>query len=171
MTVAVETGQWQLDRGASTVALKHKAMWGLVAAKGAFGIVSGGGEVAADGTVTGTLVLDAASIDTKNAKRDTHLRSADFFDVEKYPEITFAVRAAELGADGAVKVSGQLTVHGISRPQNFNARLSQADADAVTLDATFTVDRNEFGITMNQLGMMGGLTTITTTLRFTRTVA
>ncbi|TQJ37097.1 YceI family protein [Streptomyces sp. SLBN-115] len=171
MTVGVETGQWQLDTSASTVALKHKAMWGLVAAKGTFAIVSGGGEVAADGTVTGTLVLDAASIDTKNAKRDTHLRSADFFDVEKHPEITFAVRAAELGADGAVKVSGQLTVHGVSRPQNFTARLSQADADAVTLDATFTVDRNEFGITMNQLGMMGGLTTITTTLRFTRTVA
>ncbi|MFE6822874.1 YceI family protein [Streptomyces sp. NPDC057690] len=171
MTVAVETGLWQLDTGASTVALKHKAMWGLATAKGVFAIVGGGGEVAADGTVTGTLVLDAASIDTKNAKRDAHLRSADFFDVEKYPEITFAVRGAELGADGAVKVSGQLTVHGISRPQNFTARLSQADADAVTLDATFTVDRNEFGITLNQLGMMGGLTTITTTLRFTRTVA
>ncbi|WP_405627033.1 YceI family protein [Streptomyces sp. NBC_00016] len=171
MTVAVEAGLWQLDTGASTVALKHKAMWGLAAAKGVFAIVSGGGEVAADGAVTGTLVLDAASIDTKNAKRDAHLRSADFFDVEKYPEITFAVRAAELGADGAVKVSGRLTVHGISRPQNFTARLSQADADAVTLDATFTVDRNEFGITLNQLGMMGGLTTITTTLRFTRTVA
>ncbi|MEU9312846.1 YceI family protein [Streptomyces sp. NPDC048256] len=171
MTVAVETGLWQLDTGASTVALKHKTLWGMVAAKGVFAIVSGGGEVAADGTVTGTLVLDAASIDTKNAKRDAHLRSADFFDVEKYPEITFAVRAAELGADGAVKVSGQLTVHGISRPRNFTARLSQADADAVTLDATFTVDRNEFGITLNQLGMMGGLTTITTTLRFTRTVA
>ncbi|MFF3204265.1 YceI family protein [Streptomyces sp. NPDC002962] len=171
MTVAVETGLWQLDTGASSVALRHKSMWGLVAAKGVFAIVSGGGEVAADGTVTGTLVLDAASIDTKNAKRDTHLRSADFFDVEKYPEITYAVRAAELGADGAVKVSGRLTVRGISRPHDFTARLSRADGDAVTLDATFTVDRNEFGITLNQLGMMGGLTTITTTLRFTRAVA
>lgn len=49
--------------------------------------------------------------------------------------------------------------------------MTQADADAVTLDATFTVDRQEFGITTNQLGMMGGLTTITTTLRFTRAVA
>ncbi|MFD9391194.1 YceI family protein [Streptomyces sp. NPDC060000] len=168
MTVAVETGLWQLDTGASTVALKHKAMWGLVPVKGVFATVGGGGEVAADGTVTGTLTLDAASIDTKNAKRDKHLRSADFFDTDKYPEITFAVRGAELGADGAVKVSGQLTVLGISRPQTFTARLSQADGDAVTLDATFTVDRGEFGMTMNQLGMMGGLTTITTTLRFTR---
>ncbi|MDQ0583991.1 YceI family protein [Streptomyces rishiriensis] len=171
MTVAVETGLWQLDASASTVALKHKSVWGLVTVKGVFATVNGGGEVAADGTVSGTLVLDAASVDTKNAKRDTHLRSADFFDVETYPEITFAVRAAELGADRSVKVSGQLTVRGVSRPQDFTARLSQVDADAVTLDATFTVDRNEFGITLNQLGMMGGLTTITTTLRFTRTAA
>ncbi|MFH9552627.1 YceI family protein [Streptomyces sp. NPDC051445] len=171
MTVAVETGLWQLDAGASTVALKHKSMWGLVPVKGVFATVGGGGEVTADGTVTGTLTLDAASIDTKNAKRDAHLRSADFFDVDKYPEITFALRASELGADGTARMSGQLTVHGISRPQAVTARVTQADADAVTLDATFTVDRQEFGITTNQLGMMGGLTTITTTLRFTRVVA
>ncbi|WP_328479220.1 YceI family protein [Streptomyces sp. NBC_00377] len=171
MTVAVETGLWQLDAGASTVALKHKSMWGLVPVKGVFATVGGGGEVSADGTVTGTLTLDAASIDTKNAKRDAHLRSADFFDVDKYPEITFALRASELGADGTARMSGQLTVHGISRPQAVTARVTQADADAVTLDATFTVDRQEFGITTNQLGMMGGLTTITTTLRFTRAVA
>ncbi|MEW2047627.1 YceI family protein [Streptomyces sp. NPDC005476] len=171
MTVAVETGLWQLDAGASTVALKHKSMWGLVPVKGVFATVGGGGEVTADGTVTGTLTLDAASIDTKNAKRDTHLRSADFFDVDKYPEITFALRASELGADGTARMSGQLTVRGISRPQAVTARVTQADADAVTLDATFTVDRQEFGITTNQLGMMGGLTTITTTLRFTRAVA
>ncbi|WP_406006279.1 YceI family protein [Streptomyces sp. NBC_00637] len=170
MTVAVETGLWQLDTGASTVALRHKAMWVLVA-EGVFATVRGGGEVAADGTVTGTLVLDTASLDTRNGMRDKHLRGADFLDVEKYPEITFAVRAADLGADGDVKVSGELTVRGISRPQTFTARLSQADADAVTLDATFTVDRNEFGITLNRLGMMGGPTTITTTLRFTRTAA
>lgn len=100
MTVAVETGLWQLDAGASTVALKHKSMWGLVPVKGVFATVGGGGEVSADGTVTGTLTLDAASIDTKNAKRDAHLRSADFFDVDKYPEITFALRASNSAPTG-----------------------------------------------------------------------
>ncbi|MFE1927993.1 YceI family protein [Streptomyces asoensis] len=171
MTVAVETGLWQLDAAASTVAVKHKSVWGLVTVKGVFATVGGGGEVAADGTVTGTLTLDAASIDTKNAKRDDHLRSADFFDTDKHPEITFAVQSAELGSDGTAKVSGQLTVLGVGRPQSFTARVSRADGDAVTLDATFTVDRTEFGMTTNQLGMMGGLTTITAALRFTRAVA
>ncbi|MER5428934.1 YceI family protein [Streptomyces sp. NPDC002588] len=168
MTVAVETGLWQLDAGASTVALKHKTMWGLVTVKGTFAAVRGNGEVAADGSATGTLTLDAASLDTKNAKRDEHLRGADFFDAANHPEITYAVRSAEL-RDGAVQVSGQLTVRGISRPHSFTARLTGADADALTLDAEFTVDRGEFGLDWNQLGMIRGLTTIATALRFTRT--
>ncbi|MEU4872216.1 YceI family protein [Streptomyces sp. NPDC021608] len=169
MTVAVQTGQWQLDAGASTVALKQKTMWSLVTVKGDFTAVTGGGEVAADGSVTGALTLAVASLDTKNAKRDAHLRGPDFFDADNHPEITFVVRSAEVGADATVKVSGQLTVRGISRPQSFIARLTRADADAVTLEAEFTVDRSEFGLGWNQLGMLRGLTAVTAALRFTRT--
>ncbi|MEU1185337.1 YceI family protein [Streptomyces sp. NPDC005820] len=168
MTVAVETGLWQLDTRASAVALKHKTMWGLVTVKGAFGAVRGGGEVAADGSATGTLSLDVASLDTKNAKRDEHLRGTDFFDAANHPEITYAVRSAELRGADTVQVSGQLTVRGISRPHSFTAKLTGASADAVTLDAEFTVDRAEFGLGWNQMGMIKGLTTVTATLRFTR---
>ncbi|MFG2946029.1 YceI family protein [Streptomyces adustus] len=170
MTVAVETGLWQLDPSASAVELRHRTMWGLVTVKGVFGAVAGQGEVAADGTATGTLTLDVASLDTKNAKRDTHLRSADLFDADNHPEITFVARHVERGGDGdgAVEVSGQLTVRGISRPLSFPARVTAADAEALTLAAEFTVDRAEFGMGWNQLGMIRGLTTVTTTLRFTR---
>ncbi|CAM5338124.1 YceI family protein [Streptomyces aurantiogriseus] len=171
MTVAVETGLWQLDAHASTVALKHKTMWGLVTVKGTFAAVSGQGEVRPDGSAVGTLTLDVASVDTGNAKRDTHLRGADFFDVDHHPEITFAARSAELRDGDAVHVVGQLTARGISRPLSFTARLVGADADALTLDAEFSVDRAQFGMDWNQLGMMRGLTTITTTLRFTRSVS
>ncbi|MCQ9185398.1 YceI family protein [Streptomyces sp. IBSBF 2953] len=171
MTVAVQTGLWNLDAGASTVALKHKTMWNLVTVKGAFTAVSGGGEVGPDGSVTGVLTLDVASLDTKNAKRDAHLRGADFFDADNHPEITFVVRTAELGADATAKISGQLTVRGISRPQSFIARIAGADADAITLEAEFTVDRGEFGLGWNQMGMIRGLTAVTATLRFTRTAA
>ncbi|WP_037671981.1 YceI family protein [Streptomyces griseus] len=171
MTVAVETGLWQLDATASTVALQHKTMWGLVTVKGAFAGVAGQGEVGPDGSAVGTLTLDAAFLDTKNAKRDTHLRSKDFFDTDNHPEITFVVRGAELRQDSTVQVVGQLTVRGISRPQTLVARLTQADADALTLDAEFTVDRSEFGLGWNQLGMIKGLTAVTTKLRFTRTPA
>ncbi|MEU1274827.1 YceI family protein [Streptomyces sp. NPDC005799] len=168
MTVAVETGLWQLDAAASTVALRHKTMWNLVTVKGTFTGVGGQGEVKADGSATGTITLDAASLDTKNKKRDEHLRSADFFDVDNHPEITFAVRSAELRSGDTVEVTGQLTVRGISRPQTVTARLVGKDADALTLDAEFTVDRAEFGLGWNQMGMIRGLTTVTTTLRFVR---
>ncbi|MEV5873264.1 YceI family protein [Streptomyces sp. NPDC052101] len=169
MTVAVQTGTWQLDPAASTVGLRHRTMWGLVTVKGTFTTVSGTGEVRPDGSAAGTVTLDAASLDTKSAKRDTHLRSADFFDAANHPEITFAVRAADrLDGDG-VRVTGQLTVRGISRPVTLTARLTDASAEALTLDAEFTVDREQFGMGWNQLGMMRGLTTVTAGLRFTLT--
>jgi len=171
MTVAVETGTWQLDAAASTVGIKHKTMWNLVTVKGTFGAVSGQGEVRGDGSAVGTLTLDVASLDTKNAKRDTHLKGADFFDADNHPEITFAVRSAELRDGEQAHVIGQLTVRGISRPQSFTARLVGADADALTLDAEFSVDREQFGMGWNQMGMIRGLTTVSATLRFTRTAS
>ncbi|MFF4017306.1 YceI family protein [Streptomyces sp. NPDC001843] len=171
MTVAVETGLWQLDPTASTVAVRHKTFWGLVTVKGALAATGGRGEVRPDGSATGTVTLDAASVDTGHAKRDTHLRSADFFDADNHPEITFAVRGADRLDGDTVRVTGQLTVRGISRPVSFTARLTAADAEALTVEAEFTVDRDKFGMGWNQLGMMRGLTTVTAALRFTRAEA
>ncbi|MFF9152930.1 YceI family protein [Streptomyces sp. NPDC014846] len=168
MSVTVETGPWQLDPIASTVALRHRTMWGLVTVKGAFTAISGRGEVRPDGSADGTVTLGAASLDTGNTKRDTHLRSADFFDAGNHPDITFAVRSADrLDADG-VRVTGSLTVRGVTEPQTLTARLLPADADALTLETEFDVDRAQFGMGWNQLGMMRGLTTVTASLRFTR---
>ena len=171
MTVAVETGVWQLDTVRSTVAIKHKTMWGMVTVKGTFGGLTGEGEVQPDGTARGTVTLDAASLDTKSAKRDEHLRGGDFFDVEQHPSLVFAVRNAVVRPDDTVEISGQLTVRGISRPQSATARVTESSADIITLTTEFTVDREQFGLGWNQLGMMRGLTTVTATLGFTRTSA
>src|SRR5437867_6991780 len=79
---------------------------------------------------TGTLTLDearpersqvevrveAGSIDTHEPKRDAHLRSADFFDTEKYPEITFRSTRLEQGGEDHYRLSGDLTIHGVTRP-------------------------------------------------------
>ncbi|WP_328770198.1 YceI family protein [Streptomyces sp. NBC_00286] len=171
MSVAVETGLWQLDPARSTVAVRQKTMWGMVTVNGTFAGVTGDGEVRPDGSASGTVTIDAASLDTKHTKRDKHLRSADFFDVDRHPAITFAVRSCAPRTDDTAEVSGQLTVRGISRPVSFTARVTDSSADAVTLAAELTVDRAEFGMTWNQLGMMRGLTTVTTTLRFARATA
>ncbi|MFD4574411.1 YceI family protein [Streptomyces sp. NPDC058417] len=168
MTVAVDTGLWQLDATASTVALRHRTMWGLVTVKGTFAAVTGRGEVRPDGSAVGTLTLQAASLDTKNAKRDAHLKGADFFDTDRHPEIVFVAQSAELRDGDAVHVTGRLTVRGVSRPLTFVARLVGAEGDTLTLEGEFTVDRAEFGLGWNQLGMIRGLTTVSTTLRFRR---
>ncbi|MEU8867765.1 YceI family protein [Streptomyces umbrinus] len=171
MTVAVETGLWQLDPARTTVAIKHKTMWGLVGVKGVFAGVTGEGEVQPDGTARGTITLDAASLDTKNRKRDEHLRGGDFFDADRHPSLVFAVRNATVRQDDTVEISGQLTARGISRPQTVTARVTGATASAVTLTAEFAVDREQFGMGWNQMGMIRGLTTVTATLAFTRTSA
>ncbi|KOX02873.1 YceI family protein [Streptomyces sp. NRRL B-3648] len=171
MTVAVETGRWQLDPTATTVGLRHRTMWGLVTVKGTFAGVGGSGEVRPDGSVTGTVTLDAASLDTGSAKRDAHLRSADFFDTGRHPEITFAVRGADRLDGDQVRVTGELTVRGVGRPLSLTARLAGASAGALTLEAEFAVDRDRFGMGWNQLGMMRGPATVTAALRFTRAAA
>ncbi|MFC9925855.1 YceI family protein [Streptomyces sp. NPDC127190] len=169
MTVAVETGTWQLDPTASTVGLRHKTYWGLATVQGTFATVAGSGVVQPDGSATGTLTLDVASLDTKSAKRDEHLRSADFFDAGRHPEITLAVDSAERQDGDRVRFSGRLTVRGVAKPVSFTARLSDASAGALTLETEFTVDRERFGVGKNPLGMMSGPTTVTAALRFTRT--
>ncbi len=82
-------GEWALDPIKSSIGLKSRSMWGLTPVNGVFRRVSGNGTVCADGAVSGTVTVAAASIETKNARRDTHLRSADFFDSGNNPDITF----------------------------------------------------------------------------------
>ncbi|MBV7248470.1 YceI family protein [Streptomyces sp. MW-W600-10] len=171
MTATVETGLWQLDAPRSVVAVSHVTMWGMVTVKGVFTGVTGEGESRPDGTVSGAVTLEAASLDTKHKKRDEHLRSADFFDVEHYPTLVFAVRDAAFRPNDVVEVEGRLTVRGVSRPQAATVKVAESNADAVTLTTEFMVDREQFGMGWNRLGMMRGLTTVTSTLRFTRTSA
>jgi polyisoprenoid-binding protein YceI len=160
-------GHWTLDPAASTVRLDSKSMWGLVKVKGTFGQVSGEGTVTADGTATGVITVVAASVDTGNGKRDTHLRSADFFDTANHPGITFRATGVSL-ADGGLTVSGTLTVRDRTQPVTVTAAVSAHGADQVVLDAAVPVNRADFGLTWSQLGMASLHNTITVHAVFTR---
>ncbi|MBR7838084.1 YceI family protein [Actinospica durhamensis] len=163
-------GSWTLDAASSRVGLHHKTIWGLVTVKGVFGAVQGAGEIGADGSATGRVLVDAASIDTKHGKRDKHLRSKDFFEVETHPQIVFEAATVRPTSDGAV-VEGELTVRGISRKIDFPVRVETEGADAVVLTGKVEIDRADFGMTWNQLGMLKGPATIDLALRFTPTAA
>lgn len=164
---AALTGTWALDASKSTVGLRSKSMWGVVSVKGVFRQVSGQGTVSPAGDVSGTMTVSAASIDTKNKKRDTHLRSADFFDSDTYPDITVTVNQARPSGQG-VAVSGSLTVRDRTRPVTFDAQVSVISDGEVSLDAEIQVDRSDFGLTWNQMGMASMHNTIIVHAVFTR---
>jgi polyisoprenoid-binding protein YceI len=159
-------GSWTLDAARSQIGLKSKSMWGMMPVNGVFREVTGSGTVSAAGDVTGTITVAARSIDTKNKKRDEHLRSADFFDVARTPDITFAAEQITPSAEG-VTVSGTLTVRDRTHPVSFAARVSGDEAQVV-LDGETEVNRADFGLTWNQLGMTSMNNTITVHAVFTR---
>ncbi|HTJ66029.1 MAG TPA: YceI family protein [Actinospica sp.] len=164
---AQPSGSFTLDPARSSVRFTHKTMWGLVTVKGVFGAIRGGGAVSADGSGSGTLVVESASLDTKNAKRDTHLRSKDFFDAEVYPEITFTAARINPGAHGTATVEGELTVRDTSRKLSFPVSVATGDGGAVSLTGEVQIDRAEYGMGWNQMGMLKGAATIVLDLAFT----
>src|SRR5215469_7355366 len=157
-------GDWVLDPGKSSIRLKTKIM-GLVPVNGVFREVSGNGTVSPDGEASGTLTVAAASIDTKNTRRDTHLRSADFFDSVNHPDIAFTAASIRPSSRGAA-VTGTLTVRGRTRPVSFDAAASVHGE--VWLDAEVHVNRADFGLTWNLMGMTSMNNTLTIHAVFTR---
>ena len=160
------TGEWVLNPRNSSVRLKSKSM-GLIPVHGVFREVSGGGTVSPDGTATGTFLVAAASIDTQNTKRDTHLRSADFFDSDNHPDISFTADDIRPSGQG-VAVTGELTIRGRTQPLSFDATASVPGDGEVWLDAEVRVHRADFGITWNVLGMVSQISTLTIHAVFTR---
>jgi polyisoprenoid-binding protein YceI len=160
-------GEWLLDPRSSSVKLKNKSMWGLVPVHGEFREVSGFGAVSAAGEVSGTIKVASASIDTGNPKRDTHLRSGDFFDSSSSPDITFTADGVRPSRDG-VTVTGFLTVRDRTRPLTFEAAATVQDSDEVRLDAEVSVSQHDFGLTWNLLGTVGKTNTLIIHAVFTR---
>jgi polyisoprenoid-binding protein YceI len=151
-------GNWTLDPARSTATLKSRSMWGLVPVKGTFRKLEGAGTVSPTGEVTGRI---------KNAKRDTHLRSPDFFHAEKYPAITFTLDKLTPAADN-LTAEGTLTVREASRPITFPATATLAADGEIVLDAAVQVDRSHHGLTWNQLGMASMHNTVTIHAAFTK---
>jgi len=164
---AALTGSWTLDASRSAIGLRSKSMWGLAPVKGTFREVTGNGTVASDGQVSGTVTVAAASVDTKIAKRDTHLRSAGFFDSDNHPHITFRVEAIRPSRQG-VTVTGALTVRDRTRPVTFDATVSASDPGEIRLDAEIQVNRADYGLTWSPMRMASMRNTITVHAVFTR---
>ena len=105
--------------------------------------------------------IDAASIDTGEEKRDAHLRSADFFDTEKHPKLTFVSKRVDAGKD-SLKLVGDLTMHGVTHEVALDVEEAGRGKDPwgqerVGFNAKTTVDRTQWGLKWNQALEAGGV--------------
>jgi len=160
-------GEWVLDPRNSSIRLNNKSMWGLVPVNGEFREVSGHGTLFPDGEVSGTIRVAAASIDTRNVRRDRHLRSADFFDSANNPDIVFHADGIRVSGQG-VAVTGVLTVRDRTRPLTFEAAATVQGNGENCLDAEVHVNQVDFGLTWNLLGTVSKANTLTIRAVFTR---
>jgi polyisoprenoid-binding protein YceI len=106
--------------------------------------------------------IDSASVDTRDAQRDGHLRSADFFDVEKFPTITYASRKVERTGERRYKVTGDLTIRGVSHEVQLDVEELGRGKDPwgnarLAFAAKAAVDRGDFGLKWNQALEAGGV--------------
>jgi polyisoprenoid-binding protein YceI len=107
------------------------------------------------------VAVDAASIDTQEPKRDDHLRSPDFFDVASFPQLTFKSTAIEQRAPGDYAVTGDLTIHGITRSVKLSVEGGETVKDPwggirTGFSAKTTISRKDFGLTWNVALETGG---------------
>lgn len=106
--------------------------------------------------------INAKSIDTRQDDRDQHLRSADFFDVENYPTITFKSTSVEKTGDDEYKIAGDLTIRGTTRPVTLDATFEGRGKDPwggerIGLSARGKINRKDFGLTWNAALETGGV--------------
>lgn len=161
-------GPWVLVPDRTTVAFQSSSMWGLVKVTGRFTRVQGEGKVDPSGAVRGRVDIDVASVDTGKAKRDTHLKSTDFFDVGANNHITFLATDIAVKDGNRLYVSGELTIAGQSHPYSLDVTVTDIDETGVTLAASAVIDRSQWGIAWTKLGMTNMDTGVDIQARFTR---
>jgi polyisoprenoid-binding protein YceI len=166
-----QLGRYEIDTAGSTVTFRTRHLFGLAPVRGTFAIRTGRIDIAepfADSSICAE--IEAASFRTRNGQRDHAVRSARFLDAVRNPLITFrsegidhSVLLLALGratplqppaASQAPRVSGALTVRGVTRPVSLAVELADVSPRSFTARATTRVDRTEFGVTASR-GLAG----------------
>ena len=145
------TGEWTLDPERSSVEFHVPNFWGLMTVKGRFRSYTGTLNLSREPAIE--LRIEAQSLDTRNRQRDKHLRSADFFDAERYPEVTFVSDSASLDGD-KLTVRGQLHARGSSVPLELDGQLEERDGE-LWIEAATHAPHRELGMVWNPIRGIG----------------
>jgi polyisoprenoid-binding protein YceI len=155
--------RWNIDPAHSNVEFSVRHLM-ISTVKGRFAEVVG--SVVADesnlSSVTVDVTIQVASIDTRQPDRDAHLKSGDFFDVEKYPTITFKGTRITGDYTGDFQLHGNLTIHGVTKPIVLDVTAEGRGKDPwggerIGFSAKGKIDRRDFGLTWNQALEAGGV--------------
>jgi polyisoprenoid-binding protein YceI len=163
-TEVAATTIWNIDPVHSHAAFKVRHMM-ISNVKGEFKGVTGTLKLnSEDLTKSGVDVsIDAAAVNTGDAQRDAHLKSADFFDVEKFPALTLKSNRISKNKDGVLTVAGDLTIHGVTRNVVFEVEGPSTPMKdpwgntRIGLSATTRINRKDFGLTWNAALETGGI--------------
>jgi polyisoprenoid-binding protein YceI len=160
---APSTTTWKIDPAHTNVEFSVRHLM-IATVKGRFTDVSGTVKIDEADLSRSEIdvTINVASIDTREQQRDAHLRSADFFDVEKYPTMTFRSTRVEPGQDGRLTVVGDLTIRGITKPVTLDVTSEGRAKDPwggerAGFSATTRINRTDFGLTWNQALETGGV--------------
>jgi polyisoprenoid-binding protein YceI len=155
--------KWEIDSGHSGInfSVRHLV---ISKVRGKFARWSGSIEAPTEDASKAALkvTIDASSIDTGVADRDTHLKSGDFLDVANFPEITFEGRRVEKTGKGLLRVTGDLTLHGVTKKVVLDVEDAGRTKDPwgnvrAGFAAKTSLDRKDFGLTWNQALEAGGV--------------
>ena len=153
-TTPLPDGIWKVDPQRSEIGFAVKEMWGLHTVRGIFGRCDGSLEARAGGAA-GELTIEAASLETGNNRRDKHLRSSAFFDVERHPQMVFTATSVT-PRDGGLAVAGELAI-GSSRVRlEIPVGVEQTADGALRLEGYTSVSRQAAGLAWNVLGTIRG---------------
>lgn len=163
-SVMPQISTWSIDPAHSAAEFKVRHMM-ISNVKGHFTKITGSLTLnEADVTKSGVeAAIEAASLNTREPQRDTHLKSADFFDVEKFPTLSFKTTRITRNKDGELQVTGDLTIRGVTRSVVFEVeRPSEPAQDPwgnvrIGLSGTTKINRKDFGLTWNAALETGGV--------------
>jgi polyisoprenoid-binding protein YceI len=151
----IPTGTWAVDPAHSKVGFAVKHM-GIATVRGEFTEFEGTLEIGEDlSSARAFGTVKAASVDTNEPQRDGHLRSADFFDVEQFPELKFESTGIEQLDEDTFRITGKLTIHGVTNEIVLHAEIDGTDVDPwgnerVGLEVIGELSRGDYGMKFNQ---------------------
>ncbi|ETZ79774.1 yceI-like domain protein [Mycobacterium sp. MAC_011194_8550] len=143
-------------------------MWGLLTVRGRFTDFTGDGQLTGKGAVFGRVDIRAASLDTGIGRRDQHLRSPDFFDVERFEKINVVVTGLQPTKGKNADLRTDFTVKGVSAQLPLPVTILELDDGSIRITGETTLDRARFDLGWNRFGMIGRTATAAADVIFVR---